>query len=328
MAVQIKKAKKATIGAEANPRNNKKHPARQIALLVENIVELGLTTPIIVDENGMILAGHGRHLAAQKLKLPEIPAIRLSHLTEAQKRVLAISDNRISELGRWDLDRLAIELGELSNPALEVNLDIALTGFDTVEIDEILMPTIGRRPAGASELTARSASGPVITRLGDIWVCGDHILACGGPLDAAPYEKIFAADRRCCPLTGENLQDRMRADRRSRELRGRDLLFRAVGSVWRIVRNSRTIFRQAARPDGVGGPETAARWVLPILPWTRRALRSRERPSAPARSTLETRTSPTERVALLRRDRCATARPRREASRSGDRHFAGLLAAR
>jgi len=218
VAVQIKKAKKATIGAEAlgeviarakaveiehvaigavhpNPRNNKKHPARQIALLVENIVELGLTTPIIVDENGMILAGHGRHLAAQKLKLPEIPAIRLSHLTEAQKRVLAISDNRISELGRWDLDRLAIELGELSNPALEVNLDIALTGFDTVEIDEILMPTIGRRPAGASELTARSASGPVITRLGDIWVCGDHILACGGPLDAAPYEKIFAGER-------------------------------------------------------------------------------------------------------------------------------------
>src|SRR6266566_5179072 len=98
---------------QPNPRNARRHPPKQVAVLAENIRQFGFTNPVLVDEDGEILAGHGRYAAAQLLELPEILIIRLAHLSSAEKRVLALADNKIAELGSWDSDQLKETLAEL-----------------------------------------------------------------------------------------------------------------------------------------------------------------------------------------------------------------------
>lgn len=90
-----------------NRRNSKRHPDRQINLLVENYKNFGFTQPIIIDEDCMILCGHARYLAALKHGITHLPAIRLSHLSAAEKRALAVADNKLAELGNgtWMLFR-------------------------------------------------------------------------------------------------------------------------------------------------------------------------------------------------------------------------------
>ena len=96
-----------------NSRNAKKHPERQIALLQENFEEFGFTTALLVDEDNMIIAGHARYLAAKRSGFEHLPVVRLSHLTPAKKRALAIADNKLSELGEWDPEMLSEELSFL-----------------------------------------------------------------------------------------------------------------------------------------------------------------------------------------------------------------------
>src|SRR5215467_9730188 len=87
-----------------NPRNARRHPPKQVAVLAESIRTFGFSNPILVCEDGEILAGHGRYAAARSLGLAEISIIRLTHLSSAEKRALALADNRIAELGSWDPD--------------------------------------------------------------------------------------------------------------------------------------------------------------------------------------------------------------------------------
>jgi ParB-like chromosome segregation protein Spo0J len=164
-----------------SPRNSKKHPARKARLLAANILEFGFTSPILVDKDGVILAGHARYTAARRLGLPEIPIIRLAYLSPEQARCLAIADNKLAELGRWDFDQLAVELGELSDAKLDLTLDVELTGFETIDIDQIVKPK-GRKAADESEFNRLPAPGPLISQPRDVWVCGDHVLCCGTPL--------------------------------------------------------------------------------------------------------------------------------------------------
>ncbi len=117
-----------------NPRNAKKHPSRQIALLVENYEQFGVTQPIVVDEVSTIICGHARFEAAQKAKLTHLPVVRLSGLTAAQKRALA----KLAELGEWDMEILSQELSFLFDPETELTFDPRVIGFETVELDQIL----------------------------------------------------------------------------------------------------------------------------------------------------------------------------------------------
>lgn len=121
-----------------NSRSAKKHPERQIALLTENVRLFGFTQPLAVDGNNVIVLGNARYEAARREKLEYVPAIRLLHLSATQKRALALADNKLSELGEWDLPIVAEELQFLSDPALDLGFDLQLLGFDTVEIDNIL----------------------------------------------------------------------------------------------------------------------------------------------------------------------------------------------
>ncbi len=112
--------------------NPKQHPPEQIDLIASSIKEFGFLNPIIVSKDNEIVAGHGRLLACKKLGIKEVPVIRAEHLTPAQIKAYRIADNRLTELGEWDMDLIKVELEELQ----ELDFDITLTGFDLEELEE------------------------------------------------------------------------------------------------------------------------------------------------------------------------------------------------
>lgn len=115
-------------------RNARTHSAEQVSKIAGSIKEFGFLNPVIISEDGGILAGHGRVLAAQKLGLKEVPCIEESHLTEIQKKAYILADNKIALDAGWDEEMLKIEFNELSN----LDFDISLTGFEKTEIETLL----------------------------------------------------------------------------------------------------------------------------------------------------------------------------------------------
>src|SRR3712207_4938029 len=127
---------RATASLKPDPRNARTHPKRQVEQIIASIREFGFTNPILVDPEGVIIAGHGRLLAAKSMGMAEVPTIELVGLNDAQKRALRLADNKIALGAGWDLDLLKVELAELS--ALDLDLDLTVTGFSTGEIDLLL----------------------------------------------------------------------------------------------------------------------------------------------------------------------------------------------
>jgi DNA modification methylase len=167
-----------------SPQNARTHSPQQIRQLERSVAEFGFTNPPLVDSAGFILAGHGRVEAAKRLGFTRVPIIRISHLSEAQRRAYIIADNKLAEKAGWDRDILAIELQGL----IDVGFDAELTGFDVPEIEMIL----DARDPVSSDATADSipdiAPTRVITKVGDLWILGDHRLLCGD----ARHEGSFA----------------------------------------------------------------------------------------------------------------------------------------
>ena len=118
--------------------NAKKHPHSQIARLQENFEAFGFTTPLLVDESTAIIAGHARYEAAKASGFEHLPVVRLTHLTPAKKRALAIADNKLAELGEWDLDIFLKSCRSCSTSHGRARLRPRIIGFDTVEVDQIL----------------------------------------------------------------------------------------------------------------------------------------------------------------------------------------------
>src|ERR1700722_10034015 len=114
---------------KANPRNARTHSKAQIRQIAESIKAFGFGAPVLVDETLTLIGGYGRLKAAQRLNIAEIPAVQLLGLSEAQRRGLALADNKIADNAGWDRARLAIELPELTELLIKENLDISLTGF-------------------------------------------------------------------------------------------------------------------------------------------------------------------------------------------------------
>jgi DNA modification methylase len=186
-----------TTSLKPNPRNAKRHPEQQIVLLAENICRFGIyTSPILIDEDSMILAGHARHQAARRLNLDEVPAIRLTHLTDLEKRGLALADNKIAERGEWDIEILAAELKEMTAFTVDLGFDIELTGFDTVDIDRFLGDEpVAKKQDAADDIPAVEAELPAVTKPGDIWTLGRHRLVCGDALLASTYRSVLSDER-------------------------------------------------------------------------------------------------------------------------------------
>lgn len=119
-----------------DPRNARVHPKKQIAAIAASIREYGFVNPLLVDEHGILIAGHGRLLAAKSLRMTEAPTIRISGLSDVQKRALRLADNKIALGSTWDMDKVRGELEALSNPSLAFNIE--LTGFSAPEVDHAL----------------------------------------------------------------------------------------------------------------------------------------------------------------------------------------------
>lgn len=115
-------------------RNSRTHSDAQVLQIAASIKEFGFTNPVLIDKDGGIIAGHGRVMAARKLKLEEVPCIRLSHLTETQARALVIADNKLALNAGWDDNMLAIELKDLEDQGY----DLSITGFSEKELKSLL----------------------------------------------------------------------------------------------------------------------------------------------------------------------------------------------
>ena len=116
--------------------NSRTHSDEQVMQVASSIKEFGFTNPILIDDDGGIIAGHGRLMAAKKLGLDEVPCIRLGYLSEAQRKAYVIADNKLALNSGWDNDLLKIELMQLDS----IDFDLNLTGFDLSELANIFDP--------------------------------------------------------------------------------------------------------------------------------------------------------------------------------------------
>ncbi|MCG7984721.1 MAG: site-specific DNA-methyltransferase [Candidatus Thiodiazotropha lotti] len=152
--------------------NSRTHSDEQIAQIAASIEEWGFTNPVLIDEKGHIIAGHGRVLAAQKLNMKSCPCIVLDGLTKAQKKAYVIADNRLALNASWNNDLLKLEMQDLS----ELGFDLNLTGFEKGEIDELLSE---QTDGLTDEDAVPEVSDNPVSVIGDIWVIGNHRVMCG-----------------------------------------------------------------------------------------------------------------------------------------------------
>lgn len=155
-----------------NPRNSRTHPKKQIGQIAESIRRFGWTTPLLTDEHGTILAGHGRFTAAQSLGQREVPVIVKPGLTELEKRALMLADNKIAANAGWDRNALAAELGELVDLLPECEIGIEITGFEAAEVDGLLgdLSDSDADPADDQSFLEPHA----VSEAGDLWRLGSH----------------------------------------------------------------------------------------------------------------------------------------------------------
>ena len=170
-----------------DPRNARTHPKKQIEQLCASIRSFGFTNPVLADEVGVLIAGHGRLRAAKELGLTTVPVIELRDMTEAQKKALRLADNKIALNAGWDLEILKLELAEIA--VLDVDFDLSLTGFASGEIDVVLKAA--NDPA--DEIIPAVPMEPK-TKVGDIWILGEHRIGCGDGRDVAFLKKIVGPD--------------------------------------------------------------------------------------------------------------------------------------
>jgi DNA modification methylase len=189
----ISQIQQAPIGKlRPNKRNARTHPKKQIRQIASSVQRFGWTYPILIDENGVILAGHGRYEAALLLDLQEVPVIVVAGLSDAEKRALALADNKIAANAGWDRTVLAAELGELAVLLPECDLNIEITGFETAEIDTLMGDLVDREQDPADDIPVL-ASQPV-SHSGDLWMLGKHRLICGDARQARDVSKLMGGD--------------------------------------------------------------------------------------------------------------------------------------
>jgi DNA modification methylase len=166
-------------------RNSRTHSDAQVAQIAASIREWGWTMPILCDEHGNVIAGHGRIMAAQKLGIEDVPCMTATGWSEAKRRAYVIADNKLALNADWDNEALGIEFAELK----EMGFDLELTGFELGEIDDLF-------PVDETEgLTDEDAVPDVpvqpVTVEGDVWLLGRHRLMCGDSTSIDAVERLM-----------------------------------------------------------------------------------------------------------------------------------------
>ena len=172
--------------------NARTHSEKQIAQIAASIRQFGFTNPVLIDENGSIVAGHGRIAAAKQLSMTDVPTIALDHLTPAERRAYVIADNRLAELAGWDREILKIEFQALAE--LDLDFDLEITGFETAELDLLLDGDVADGEDPDDVLPEALPDAPV-TQAGDVWLLGNHRLICGDAQLPEAYATLMVDDR-------------------------------------------------------------------------------------------------------------------------------------
>jgi DNA modification methylase len=184
-----------------DPANPRLHSKKQIRQIANSIEAFGFNVPVLVDADLKVIAGHGRLLACRELGWPEVPTLRLDHLTPAQARAFMIADNRLTEIATWDDPLLAQQLKDLS--VLGLDFSIEITGFEMGEIDLRIasledMPDRADDPADAvPDLSLR----PPVSKVGDLWLLCRHRILCGNALDPAAFTALMGKERAAMVFT-------------------------------------------------------------------------------------------------------------------------------
>jgi DNA modification methylase len=166
-----------------DPRNARTHSKQQVQQIVASIQNFGFTNPILIDEAAVIIAGHGRFMAAKSLEIAFVPTITLAGLSSAQKRALRLADNKIALGAGWDVEVLKLEFAELGT--LDINFDLSVTGFSTGEIDLIL-----KGAADPDDEVVPAVPEIARSQLGDIWQLGSHRIGCGDGRDLGFLQRV------------------------------------------------------------------------------------------------------------------------------------------
>jgi ParB-like chromosome segregation protein Spo0J len=168
--------------------NARTHSAAQVAQIAASIAEFGFVNPVLVDAEGVLIAGHGRVMAARQLGIASVPAIRLGHPSEAQARALRLADNQIALNSGWDETLLAAEIARIRHEAV---VDLDVLGFSGMELDRLLAAAEDGFDGDADEAPPPPAV--PVTRAGDLWHCGDHRLLCGDATVLADVQRALGA---------------------------------------------------------------------------------------------------------------------------------------
>jgi DNA modification methylase len=170
-------------------KNARTHSDEQVAQIAGSIKEFGFNNPVLVDKDNSIIAGHGRLMAARKLGMDKVPVVQLGHMTEAQRKAYVLADNRIALNSGWDTSMLSLELLELKD-----NIDLSLLGFDADELDALLNPIVETDGLTDEDAVPNVPDEPK-TKLGDIYILGNHRLMCGDSTSIDAVEKLMDGNK-------------------------------------------------------------------------------------------------------------------------------------
>jgi DNA modification methylase len=173
-------------------RNARTHSKKQVKQIAASIVRFGFTNPVLISDDGEIIAGHGRVEAAKSLGWKAVPTLALSHLSETEQRAYVLADNKLALNAGWDKEILAIELQAL----VDLEFDTELTGFSLAEIDLVLDEASDADPdqLDGEDDQVSFASGPPVSRQGDLWQLGRHRLLCGDARSAIDFEALMGSE--------------------------------------------------------------------------------------------------------------------------------------
>ena len=166
-------------------KNARTHSDEQVAQIAGSIKEFGFNNPVLVDKDNSIIAGHGRVMAARKLGMDKVPVVILDHLTESQRKAYILADNRIALNSGWDTSMLSVELQDLKD-----DIDLSLLGFDPDELDALLNPVEETEGLTDEDAVPEVPVEPK-TKLGDIYILGNHRLMCGDSTSIDAVEKLM-----------------------------------------------------------------------------------------------------------------------------------------
>lgn len=171
-------------------RKTRSHTKDQIQKLATSIRTFGFNVPVLIDEEGKVLAGNARVEAARLIGLTELPCVPLAHMSPVQKRAFVIAENRLAELSGFDREALRIEFEELA--ALDLGFSLEVTGFTEPQIDAIVL---GGEGGGEKGDAIPAVSGPPVSQLGDLWLMGDHRLLCADATDPASLKTLLGDEQ-------------------------------------------------------------------------------------------------------------------------------------